>query len=229
MRIDFESCPGSKGSIFESEGLKPASAYTRGEDVSCCRQSDCKYYEKHGNCSGGTYQHIWEKLKDSIDRLSRLDDDLSRLTVEILREIDDETYKRCSNQNRGSGGRTGIDVTLRRCLKDKLGIKVMESGHTFLQGDVPVKHDGHFVVGGRNIFIEYKGYPEEGHILATMMAAQLIKKKLGSNTEFYLIVHIRENLERMTGAKKLIEAYCPKYINAVFGLDCLEEFIKVLK
>gem|GEM_PF-3714734 len=138
-------------------------------------------------------------MNGSIDRLSRLDDDLSKLTVEILREIDDETYKRCSNQNRGSGGRTGIDVTLRRCLKDKLGIKVKESGHTRLQGGIPVKHDGHFVVGGKNIFIEYKGYPEEGHILAIIMAAQLIKEGLGNNIEFYLIVHNHKNLARMRG------------------------------
>jgi hypothetical protein len=154
------------------------------------------------------------------------------LTVEILREIDDETYKRCSNPSRGVGGRTGIDVTLRRCLKNlknKLRIKVIENAHTRVQGGIPVKHDGHFVVGGRNIFIEYKGYPEEGQVLATMMAAHLVKGELGSNTEFYLIVHNRENLKQMTGASQLIKAYSPKYINDVFGLDCLEEFIKVLK
>jgi hypothetical protein len=151
------------------------------------------------------------------------------LTVEILREIGDETYKRCSNPNRGSGGRTGIDVTLRRCLKDKLGIKVIENDHTRVQWGIPVKHDGHLVVGGRNIFIEYKGYPEQGQVLATMMAAHLVKGELGSNTEFYLIVHDRGNLGQMTGASQLIKAYSPKYINEVFGLDCLEEFIKVLK
>jgi hypothetical protein len=105
---------------------------------------------------------------------------------------------------------------------------VIESGHTQPEGDVRIKHDGHLDVDGSNIFIEYKGYPEEGQILASMMASQLIKERLG-NAKFYLIVHNRKKLMQMTGARRLMEVYAKKYIDAVFGLDCLEEFIQVLK
>ena len=200
----------------------------KGRMSGCGRQ--CSFYDSHGSCSGCTYQHIWKVLDESIRRLQGQADDFSNLIVGILRGISEQAYRAGSSKKRGVGGRVSIDKFLRACLEEKLQIELKESGHSEVRvGDqiIKIKHDGHFKVGERDIFIEYKGYPEKGQILASMMASKLLKEKY-KDSKFYLIVHDRKQLrERMPGASRLIEAY-PEYIDSVFGLDCMEEFIRIV-
>jgi hypothetical protein len=157
--------------------------------VPCDRQKNCGFYSRHKECTGCTYQHVWKVLRKNVqDREAR----------KLLQAIDHYLWERGSNPHRGKGGRQWVDVVLRKELPKLIpGLTLQCSNHTeiIIQNQkITIKHDGHFKKTRKNgeieVVIEYKGCPEEGHILATLKAAEMLKGNIeNKNLKFFFLCH----------------------------------------
>ena len=206
----------------------------------CDRNDLCGFYRSNRECTGCTYQHIWELLRNGTEEL-RCDNSVSATkALKILQTIDKDLFDYCINPQRGKGGRASVDKYFRGAMQEIYPeLTLLDRSKTNLRIEkwsVAIKHDGHFKAkDGKEFFIEYKGYPEKGQVLGAMMAAQLIKEfyKGEKEVSFYFFCHDNVYLkEKLPGAWKLLQIgqlSSKRIIDGVYSLRTIKGFLEEIE
>lgn len=199
------------------------------EPKTCTRSSECGFYQNNHKCSGCSYQHLHQILTKKLSELTH-----GSTEYDIVKALENGIWEDGSKSTRGLGGRTSVDKWLYDELLKYFDLKAMTSNHIGVEnkdGDIiRLKHDGHFKLpSGLEIIIEYKGYPEEGHVLGALMIAYLLRRfYMGRDYHFYFLCHSIETVKiKMPGSLALIEFGKKEgWFHGVYGLDNIELFLR---